>query len=131
MENITQRPWQGTTVAVINAIGLGIGIIAFLLFLFAGSFITTMLEQTQYAMLAQASSMLIAFILLPFLILAFFITRGLFKGQIWTIIVSLIFTGLSLIGNLTTLNFISIVINGFMIYCLVICLNAEFYKKKQ
>ncbi|MBS2098194.1 hypothetical protein [Carboxylicivirga linearis] len=121
------RPWQGTVLGILNAIGVFFGLLAALGFFFAGAAIAPYLEQYGLAMLAGAGTAAIGGIILAFVILGLFITIGIFKGQKWTIILSLIFIGLSLLGNIFSFNIIGLIINGFMFYLAFICLKDAYY----
>jgi len=80
-------------------------------------------------MIAGLGTTLIAVVMIPFLILGLFITIGLFKGQKWAVILSLIFTVIGTVGNITTLSYLGLAFNAFFIYCLIICLKEPFYNK--
>jgi len=130
MEINVSRPWQGTLMGVLNAIGIALGFIAVLALLFGGTFIAAALQETGVSMLAGLGTTIIAVIILPILILGLFITLGLFKGQKWAVIIAMVFTALSIIGNITTFNIFALVLNAFFIYCYVMCLKAPFYNQK-
>ncbi len=128
MEMSAQRPWQGTTMGVLNAIGIPFGFIAVLALIFGGTFIAAALEEAGLAMLAGAGTVVMAAVLIPFLILGIFITLGLFKGQKWAVIVALIFTILGTVGNLVSFSIIPLLINAFFIYCYIVCMKDAYYK---
>ncbi|MCU4163905.1 hypothetical protein [Carboxylicivirga caseinilyticus] len=123
----TTRPWQGTVLGILNAIGVFFGLIASLSLLIAGAAIAPYLEQSGLAILAGAGTALIGGIVLAFVILGIFITIGIFKGQKWTIILSLILTGISLIMNIFSFNIVGLIINGFMFYLAFTCVKDEYY----
>jgi len=129
MEMSVSRPWQGTTMGVLNAIGVAFGFIGVIALLFGGTFIAAALEDVGMSMIAGLGTTLIAVVMIPFLILGLFITIGLFKGQKWAVILSLAFTALGTIGNITTLNFVGLAFNVFFLYCLIACLKEPFYNK--
>ncbi len=130
MKNLViSRPWQGTAVGVLNAIGIGFGFIGLILLFLGGSLIAGLMESSGMAVMAGLGTTVLAIILLPFLILGIFVTIGLFKGQMWAVIIALIFTGLGLIGNITTFNLVGLLFNAFFIYCFITCMKDPYYKK--
>ncbi len=128
MEMSAQRPWQGTTMGVLNAIGIPFGFIAVLALIFGGTFIAAALEEAGLAMLAGAGTVVMAAVLIPFLILGIFITLGLFKGQKWAVIVALIFTILGTVSNLVSFSIVALIFNAFFIYCYIVCMKDAYYK---
>ncbi len=127
MEINATRPWQGTTVGVLNIIGLAFSALTVLGLLVGGAAIASVLEEAGLAMLAGIGTTVIAIILIPFIILGVFLTIGLFKGQRWTVIVSLVLTALSALGSVFSFNIPGIVIYGFVIYCLIACMKDPYY----
>lgn len=127
MEIINHRPWQGTTMAILNLIGIVIGFLVSLAFLFGASFLSAFMEDPAFSVIAGIGTSIVGIILLPFLILGIFVTLGLFKGQKWAVIVALIFTAFATIGNLTTFNLIGLLFNAFFLYCLIICMKDPYY----
>ncbi|WP_439183106.1 hypothetical protein [Carboxylicivirga taeanensis] len=128
MEMSVQRPWQGTVMGVLNAIGVVFGFMAVIALIFGGTFIAAALEDAGLAMLAGFSTTIIAVVLIPFLILYIFITLGFFKGQKWAVIVALVLTAIGTIGNVVSLSIIPLLINAFFIYCYIICMKDAYYK---
>jgi hypothetical protein len=127
MEITANRPWQGTTVGVLNIIGIVFSALMVLGLLLGGAAIATALEEAGMAILAGVGTTIIAIALIPIIILAIFITIGLFKGQKWSVIVSLVLTALSALGSVFTFNIFGIIIYGFVIYCLVACMKDPYY----
>ena len=128
MEMTASRPWQGSVMGVLNAIGIVLGILGVIGLIFGGAFIASAMEEAGLSMLAGVGTTVVAIILIPFVILGVFITIGLFKGQKWAVIVALAFTALGTIGNLVSFNIIGLVFNAFFIYCYVICMKDAYYK---
>lgn len=123
------RPWQGTTIGVLNIIGLATSAILALVLIVFSAALSAYIQETPLALLAGAGTVILGIVIIPFIILGIFITIGIFKGQKWAVIVSLIFTGLGLLGNLFSFNLIGLIINGFLLYCQIICLNDPFYNQ--
>lgn len=137
--NNTVRPWQGTALGVWNIIGLVLFglIIALILISFAGGL--TLLEQIQGVDIPglKIVTLLGAFILVPLIpifILVFFITKGVFKGKKWAIIVSIIFTVLAILQYISDFklntSIIWLAVNGFMLWAEIVCIRHPFYNHK-
>jgi len=65
-------------------------------------------------------------------VLAIFMAKGAFKGQKWTVILSLIFAALGFLSALAHTgnsgDLFGLVINGFTGYCAIRCLKSSYYK---
>lgn len=135
-----KRPWQGTFLGVLNIIGLvflGIMSIVLLIMLVGGgAAISQMMEQSAEMVAFPMASMLTtmgAILFIPVLaifVLVIFITIGIFKGQKWSIIVSIIFTVLGLLSaftNMQDIQFGSLLLNGFVLYLEIMCIKNPFY----
>lgn len=123
----TIRPWQGTLLGILHIISLillGLLIIAAFV---GGSMIASFLPV--WGMLGGIG-MALGFILMALWILVFFITRGIFSGKRWAIIVSLIFTGIALLSAIMNISemLLSLVIYAGMLYLEVICLKDSYYR---
>ncbi len=127
METSISRPWQGTVMGVLNSIGIAVGVMLSLTLILGASFITALIEDSAFSMVAGLGTTMIGIVLLPFLILGLFVTLGIFKGQKWAVILALVFTILGTIGNIVSFNIIGLVFNAFFIYCLVICVKDAYY----
>ena len=120
------RPWQGTFLAVLDIIGLVIIGIFIPVLLFGASLLVSVLPAAWAGM-----TMVIALIFVGLWVLELFIVIGLFKGQKWVLFVSIVFSALALIGGFyPTINFFTLLMNGFMLYLAYACLNHPFYNKK-
>jgi hypothetical protein len=133
---VKNRPWQGTTLAVLYVIGIVITAIVAIAMIFGISFLGQIIDQ---AMAESGSSlgslganvlMIIGLVvMLPITILMIFVAMGIFKGKRWAIIVALVFTALSLLSTLGgSINWFSLAIALFMLYCEIMCLRDPFYK---
>ncbi len=100
------RPWQGTV----------LGILYFIKALFIA------------IMLPEMTSNGFGF---GVLILQIFISRGLFKGEKWSTVISTIFAILGLAKLMTNFNAIYFIFIVFFIYLSITCLSHPFYKKNQ
>jgi len=137
--NKALRPWQGTTLGIWNIIGVvmtGLTIVLILI-LFAGGL--SLIDQIQGVDIPglQMITTLGAFILIPLVpifLLIFFITKGIFKGKKWAIIVSLILTILAILQYIFNFELNSsifwLAINGFLLWAEIVCLRHPFYNKK-
>lgn len=136
-----KRPWQGTFLGVLNIIGLVLlGLMSIFLVIVlvgGGAAISQMMEQSAEMAAFPMASMFTtmgAILLVPLLaifVLGIFITMGIFKGQKWAIIVSLIFTALGLLSNFTNMDMIqwgSVALTAFVIYLEIACVKNPFYK---
>ena len=136
----SKRPWQGTFLGVLNVIGLVlIGLISIFLLIAivgGGAMISQMIESSaEIASLPIASlfGTMGSILLVPvfaIFALGLFITIGIFKGQKWSIIVSIIFTVLGILSafsNMGDINFSILLINAFVLYLEVMCLKDPFY----
>jgi len=81
--------------------------------------------------LLSGLGMAIGFIFMLFWILVFFITRGIFKGQKWAIIVALVFTALSLLSAVMNISqmYMSLIISAGMLYLEVVCLKDPYFNR--
>lgn len=120
------RPWQGTLLGILNIVGLvGLAILTI------GAFIGGSLLSSLFAGFALLSGlgMAIGFIFMALWILVFFITRGIFKGAKWAVIVSIVFTVLGIIPAIMNISemFLTLVIYAGMLYLEVFCLKDPYY----
>lgn len=156
MTTAMARPWQGTFLGVINIIGVVFSFLAAILFLFMQGYLSSMMGQMTTSMTnveggavspetAQATAGLMSMlggmgavagiIFIAVGVLLVFMARGAFRGQKWTLIVSLVFGILGLLGFISTLmqrgdagsQIVSLVINLLMVYCAYICLKSPYY----
>ncbi|MFH0820439.1 MAG: hypothetical protein V1908_01560 [Candidatus Peregrinibacteria bacterium] len=130
------RPWQGTMLGVLNIISLillGITLVFFIIMMVGGGAMFSEMVQGSGLPIASMFGAMGALLLVPLILiftLGIFITRGIFKGQKWAIIVTMIFTVLALLYSLFDVVIVSIIINGLFLYAEVICLKNPFYNKK-
>jgi len=123
-----KRPWQGTLLGILNIIGLvGLALLTIAAFI-GGSMLASLIPV--WGMLGGIG-MALGFIFMAIWILVFFMTRGIFKGQKWTIILSLIFTALGLLGSIMSIKtmFFSAIIYAGMLYLEVVCLKDPYYNR--
>ena len=130
------RPWQGTMLGVLSIIGavfLGIVVIFSLIAIIGGTAILSQIQSGSTLAIGGLIGTLGALIIVPFIllfVLQVFITRGLFKGQKWSVILLLIFSIFGILDALTSKAIITILINVFIIYAEYVCLKHPFYAAK-
>ncbi|MCD6109209.1 hypothetical protein J7J83_00380 [bacterium] len=135
-----KRPWEGTTIGVLDIIGLVLMGIVLVILIFAviggGAMLSQMLQGSGMQNFPMASFLATmgTFLLIPvilFFILGIFITVGIFKGQKWAIIVSIIFTVLALLSSFSQgVQYLSLALNAFVLYLEIMCVKHPFYNKK-
>lgn len=141
------RPWQGTTLGVLEIIGLifmAIILAGLTFFLIGGvpTNIQSLINAGQVegsgdivSMFKQIIGAATAVIGVMFILLIF-VTIGIFKGRKWSVITALVFSILGVLGGLGNLGedvdsaVVQIAISGFMIYLEIACLQHPFYSKK-
>jgi len=133
--NSSTRPWQGTVLtvfAIINFIFL-VMLIPFILLIILGGGMLGFMENLEpgIAMLVGGGGLILLLGLLPFGILDIFMIRGFLKGQKWSIVLSLIFSTMSLIGMIFDFTLFSLILIGFLMYLEVTCLMHPFYGGKK
>ncbi len=97
----------------LNSIGITVGFMLSLTLIIGADFITVLIEDSAFSMVAGLGTTMIGIVLLTFLILGLFVT--------------LVFTALGTIGNIVSFNIVGLVFNAFFIYCLVICVKDACY----
>jgi hypothetical protein len=129
------RPWQGTFLAVLNIIGLiftGLFIPFAILIIVGGSMLSSVEKiNPGMAMLFGGGGLVILLILLFFFILGIFIVRGLFKGQKWAVIISLVFSALGVIQLVFNFDLFSALLTALFLYLEISCLLHPFYGGKK
>ena len=135
-----KRPWEGTTLGVLDIIGLVLSGIALAMLTFAivggGAILSQMAQGSEMQNFPMASFLgtMGTFLLIPvilFFILGVFITVGIFKGQKWAVIVSIIFTALALLSSFSQgIQYFSLALNAFFLYLEIMCIKHPFYNKK-
>ncbi len=114
-------------IAILNYIVAGLLIITSLAFIVGGSFIGSIFTNTElgpFGAIGGGLFIFIGLIFLAFAVLAIFIGRGLWKGQNWARIVSLVFAVLGILFGLLSLIsgefsvIISLAINGLILWYL-------------
>jgi len=63
--------------------------------------------------------------------LQIFVTRGIFKGQKWAVIISIVFIALDLSSLIRDFNLITLIIDGALMYLSIACLLHPFYGGKK
>lgn len=129
------RPWQGTLLGIFNVIGLvflgGAMVFIMVMILGGGAIMSQMATETSFPF-AQFMGTMGTIVIIPLLaifVLGVFITLGIFKGQKWAIIVSIVFTILSLLSSLSNAETAYIVVNGVLLYAEIVCLRDPFYNR--
>ncbi len=129
------RPWQGTVLGVLNIISLVMAVMLLLFMSFGSSFVAQFAPDPMVTAVMGFGMMVVFLLAIPFLVLAVFVTIGVFKGQKWTIIVMLIFSVIGILGGLSEIfsgtvdvSYVSLAINGFILYCEIVALKSPFYK---
>ncbi len=132
------RPWQGTLLGVLNAIGVGfLALLALgvLLMSFMGGAILSQMSESGVqipSFVTGALGLILLIPLLAFLALGIFITLGFFKGTRWVVIVSIVFTALGVLSALSSVraSIVPLVIDGLVLWAEIICYKHPFYNKK-
>lgn len=129
------RPWQGTVLGVFNIISLVVAVMLLLFISFGSSFVAQITQDPMVTAVMGFGVMVVFLLAIPFLVLAVFVTIGVFKGQKWTIIVMLIFSVIGILGVLSEMfsgvgdtPYVPLAINGFILYCEIASLKSPFYK---
>lgn len=150
-----KRPWQGTTLGVLDIIGTVFLFLGGIMFFFMKSFLTDFLgsgvleleglegvegvdvEAATEAVSGLAGMMgtlgvFVGVILLVLGVLGIFMARGAFKGQKWSPIVSIVFSVLGVVGMATSWNnsqIVSLVIDLLIIYLAVMCVKSPYFNR--
>lgn len=128
----SSRPWQGTLLAILNIIGLvmlGLLMAALLMISAGGSMMSQFAEGAVPAFFGTIG----LFFLVPLaaiFVLGIFVTKGLFSGQRWTVILMMVFTVLGLLSAFGSLRYsiAPLAINALMLWAEVMCYKHPFYK---
>lgn len=136
------RPWQGTVLGIIHILCLIIllsAIAIFAVLMIAGGALSGSSEGDALFGLSIPGTIgaILLLMLLPFIILEVFVIRGIFNGQLWSIIAVIVISGLGLLSAITDIftggpaqGIVSSVINIVILYLAVPCLKQPFYNKK-
>ncbi|MCK9186426.1 hypothetical protein M0P48_03235 [Candidatus Gracilibacteria bacterium] len=138
MVTASVRPWQGTFLAVLNIIAtvfLFLGGLAFLAF---QGMVTGLMTAPSVEVEGSAGALALltgmgavaGVILLAIGVLYIFMTIGIFKGQKWAVIVSLVFSVLAVVSSLINFNVGILLVNAFVLYLAVMCYRHPFYGAK-
>ena len=121
------RPWQGSLLGIVS--GIGVVVLGFILLglLFARQSINPYVERSPFALLLSAGHFVISLLMVSGIGLSTIITIGIFKGKTWSIILSVFFTGMSLIGAIFAISAIAIILYSLLLYCEIMCLRHPFY----
>jgi len=129
------RPWQGTLLAILNIVSLIIIAIiipfAILLTVAGGALGFAKDVNPSIGLILGGGGLLLTLGLILYFILGIFITRGLFKGKKWAVIIMLIFSGFSLMGTLFDFSLFSFIILALFLYLEIACLIHPFYGGKK
>lgn len=140
-----QRPWQGTALGILSILSMivfGIVILLLIMTSLGADVIINRLSQmsgstslNDYHVASMGIKWAVGATLLtiiPFWIVQFFVTRGIFKGTRWTIIYSTVLTSLFVLGQINMILLPPILlafgINCFMLYLEIVCLKHPYYK---
>ncbi len=132
----SRRPWQGTTLGVLQIIGpviIGLTTIGVLLLAAVGSkMMATYLDDLVIREIMEEVGIFIFLIFAGLVVLYIFVIRGIFRGSQWAIIASLILSVLGVLGSLSKEGSLFVITwSGFMIYLEIVCLKHPFYKSKK
>jgi hypothetical protein len=131
----TSRPWQGTLLAILNIVSLIIIAIiipfAILLTVAGGALGFAKDVNPSIGLILGGGGLLLTLGLILYFILGIFITRGLFKGKKWAVIIMLIFSGFSLMGTLFDFSLFSFIVLALFLYLEIACLIHPFYGGKK
>lgn len=144
------RPWQGTLLGVLAYIGMALTAIFAILMIAAQGFIASLMGglstemQTAGADITSANvaaggligmmggfMWVIGIFLIAGAILNFFIARGLFKGQKWTLIITIIFGGLGVLGALSQAAWFGFIVDGAIVLIAATALKSPFYNQSK
>ncbi|NPA37770.1 MAG: hypothetical protein GXO47_13075 [Chlorobi bacterium] len=130
-----ERPWQGTVLAVLNVLGLVMGFLVFMLLMIGSGFVESVIQDSTFSVIMGFGRLVIFMLGFPFIVLAVFITVGLFRGQKWAVITMMVFTIFALLNSISGLfsgngaGFLGpVIINGLVLYCEIASLKDPFYK---
>ena len=129
------RPWQGTVLGVVYILTIVMMVIMLpilLLVALGGSALGFMSDMNNgLAMLLGGGMLIMSLFLIATLILQIFVTRGIFKGQKWTVIISIVFIALDLSSLIRDFYLITLIIDGALMYLSIACLLHPFYGGKK
>ncbi len=129
------RPWQGTVLGILYIISivlLAILLPIMLLVAVGGSALGFMSDiNNSMAMLLSGGMLIMSLFLIGVFILQIFITRGIFKGQKWAVIISIIFAVLDLASLIRNFRIIPFIIIGLFLYLSIACFLHPFYGGKK
>ncbi len=116
------RPIGVKILSILGFIGAGLGVLFGLLAVFAGPlFFALMPEIEELPWLASAGaaiSLIVGIILIVFSLIGYFISRGLWDGKEWARIVTLVFSWISGISALFSLDVFTVLLEGVIIWYL-------------
>lgn len=126
MANSTKQiPTWVKVISVLYYIGAVVSVLLGIVMLVGGGFMGSMLESMPFAALFGGLFAVLGIIMIALAVLAFFIGRGLWKGQKWARIIAIIFAILGVISSLISLiggdwsQIIGLIINGLIGYYLL------------
>ncbi len=128
-----KRPWQGTVLGILQILNF-VGLIA--LFVLMIIFGYEGIKGGEMGVIVGVGGIAGAIFFLPLLILFFFVVRGVFRGQRWTIVVAIILTALAFPSLFFYLKegagsfIVVLAFWGFILWMEIACLNHPYYPKK-
>ena len=138
------RPWQGTLLGVLAWISFGSSVLGIIMTLFFQGMFASLIggiaaEQDGGGIimgLLGGAMIFTAVMFGAFAVFYYFYARGLMNGRKWTLILSVILSGLStlviLLGFLSSLElgaFVSLVVTAFFLYLPASILKHPFYNR--
>ena len=129
------RPWQGTVLGVIYILTIAMMVIMLpilLLVALGGSALGFMSNMNNgLAMLLGGGMLIMSLLLIAIFILQIFVIIGIFKGQKWAVITSIVFITLGLSSLIQNFSWTTLIIDGALMYLSIACLLHPFYGGKK
>ena len=128
------RHWGITILAILGYIGAVLSLIAGLLMIFGAGAIATSLatlvpSMTLLTSLGATFFIIIGIVFIGLAVLDYFIARGLWKGQNWARILTIIFMAIGFISSIWPVNIVGIIISALIIWYLLAYKPAVKYFK--
>jgi len=125
------RPWQGTVLGVVYILSIALTVIMLPILLFGSTLGIMNGANNGLAMLLGGGMLIMSLLLIAIFILQIFVTIGIFKGQKWAVITSIVFTALSLSSLIQNFSLTTLIIDGALMYLSIACLLHPFYGGKK
>ena len=114
-----EAPVSVKIISVLYYIGAAFSLIGALALLFgSAAFVSKIPEMGMFVLLGTGALIALGIILLAMAILDYFIARGLWRGQSWSRILVIILAALAVIGAIISLQIISLIISGVILWYL-------------